>query len=207
MTDQLQQWFQIRTESDTVGLFIVRIFIAFFEETFFCKIFVKSKVILNLFLWFLFTANSQTNERLSTTESKSNAIASTSSSTQTLTTSNILNTINTTNLTKNQSKVSTKENSEANNDEQQQQNARASGDAGIVDDDDDLASVHLMLEPHLRPAPPDPNSDLSKEIFDEHKQLAKEYLKVCSKFGFLRENRDFFFFIKMCFSFLSFFWI
>lgn len=45
-------------------------------------------------------------------------------------------------------------------------------------DDDDLASVHLMLEPHLRPAPPDPKSDLSKQIFEEHKQLAKEYLKV-----------------------------
>lgn len=45
-------------------------------------------------------------------------------------------------------------------------------------DDDDLASVHLMLEPNLRPAQPDVNSELSQQIFEEHKQLAKEYFKV-----------------------------
>lgn len=123
-----------------------------------------------------FTANSQTNERLTATESKSNAIASTSNSTQTLTTSNILSTINTTNFTTHPTKPSTKETTEANTDEQKEAKASAEDDSA---DDDDLASVHLMLEPHLRPTPPDPNSDLSKEIFDEHKQLAKEYLKVC----------------------------
>lgn len=56
-------------------------------------------------------------------------------------------------------------------------------------DDDDLASVHLMLEPHLRPPPPDPKSDLSKEIFDEHKQLAKEYLKVSIFFSIENFNK------------------
>lgn len=45
--------------------------------------------------------------------------------------------------------------------------------------EDNLDSVHLMLEPHLRPEPLDPNSSFSKQIFDEHKELAKEYLKVC----------------------------
>lgn len=38
--------------------------------------------------------------------------------------------------------------------------------------------MHLMLEPHLRPVSPEPNDQTSKEIFEEHKRLAKEYLKV-----------------------------
>lgn len=42
----------------------------------------------------------------------------------------------------------------------------------------DLDSMHLMLEPNLRPATPDPNSRVSQQIFEEHKDLAKEYLKV-----------------------------
>lgn len=131
-------------------------------------------------MWYSFTANSQSNERLSTTESKSNAIASTSNSTQTLTTTS--NILNTTNHTKNTSSVPTKEESETGSDEQQQQQQQQKTTTDTDDDDDDLASVHLMLEPHLRPAPPDLNSDLSKQIFDEHKQLAKEYLKVCLAF-------------------------
>lgn len=39
-------------------------------------------------------------------------------------------------------------------------------------------SLHQMLEPHLRPVPPSPNSQYSKKIFEDHKQLAKRYLKV-----------------------------
>lgn len=42
----------------------------------------------------------------------------------------------------------------------------------------DLDSLYLMLEPHLRPATPDPNSRVSQKIFEEHNDLAKEYLKV-----------------------------
>lgn len=38
--------------------------------------------------------------------------------------------------------------------------------------------MHLMLEPHLRPVSPEPNDQTSKEIFEEHKRLAKEYFKV-----------------------------
>lgn len=38
--------------------------------------------------------------------------------------------------------------------------------------------MHLMLEPHLRPVSPEPNDQMSKEIFEEHKKLAKEYFKV-----------------------------
>lgn len=131
-------------------------------------------------LFFKIAANGQTNERLSATESISNAIASSSSNTRTLT-GNILNTINQTNL-----KNSTKIAAENYDGDKEQLTAEAGAAGGLPEtniDDDDLASVHLMLEPHLRPPPPDPKSDLSKEIFDEHKQLAKEYLKVS---GFFR---------------------
>lgn len=46
------------------------------------------------------------------------------------------------------------------------------------DEDESYDSMHLMLEEHLRPIPPKTNNRLSKEIFEEHKHLAKEYLKV-----------------------------
>lgn len=44
----------------------------------------------------------------------------------------------------------------------------------------DLESIHLLLEPHLRPTTPDPNNAASQKIFKEHNELAKEYLRVCS---------------------------
>jgi hypothetical protein len=42
----------------------------------------------------------------------------------------------------------------------------------------DLESLNLMLEPHLRPISPEPSVQLSQEIFNQHKELAQEYLKV-----------------------------
>lgn len=42
----------------------------------------------------------------------------------------------------------------------------------------DLETMHLMLEPNMRPVTPDPSSLISLEIFNEHKQLAQEFLKV-----------------------------
>lgn len=42
----------------------------------------------------------------------------------------------------------------------------------------DLDSMYLMLEPNLRPATPDPNSRVSQQIYDEHNEMAREYLKV-----------------------------
>lgn len=48
----------------------------------------------------------------------------------------------------------------------------------ISDDDENL--MYLMLEPHLRPVTPEPNNYVSRTIFEEHKKLAKEYLKVLS---------------------------
>lgn len=42
----------------------------------------------------------------------------------------------------------------------------------------DLDSMYLMLEPNLRPATPDPHSRVSQQIYDEHNEMAREYLKV-----------------------------
>lgn len=47
-----------------------------------------------------------------------------------------------------------------------------------TDTESSLDSMYLMLEPNLRPATPDPNSRVSLQIFEEHKDLAREYLKV-----------------------------
>lgn len=46
----------------------------------------------------------------------------------------------------------------------------------------DLETMHLMLEPNMRPVTPDPSSRISLEIFNEHKSLAQEFLKVNSYF-------------------------
>lgn len=44
--------------------------------------------------------------------------------------------------------------------------------------DPNLDSMHMMLDPHLRPISPDLNDEESKRVFEEHKKLAQEYLKV-----------------------------
>lgn len=44
--------------------------------------------------------------------------------------------------------------------------------------DVDLDSMCLLLDPHLRPATPDLNDPRSKALFEEHKQIAQEYLTV-----------------------------
>lgn len=46
--------------------------------------------------------------------------------------------------------------------------------------DVDLDSMCLLLDPHLRPATPDMTDVRSKALYDEHKQLAQEYLTVSS---------------------------
>lgn len=42
----------------------------------------------------------------------------------------------------------------------------------------DLDNMYLLLEPHLRPATPDLNDPKSRKLFEEHKQLAQDFLKV-----------------------------
>lgn len=49
---------------------------------------------------------------------------------------------------------------------------------GSSTNNDHLENVYRLLDAELRPLTPDNTCQLSKEIFEEHKQLAEEYLKV-----------------------------
>lgn len=42
----------------------------------------------------------------------------------------------------------------------------------------DLDSMYLLLDQHLRPATPDMDDPKSVALFEEHKQLAQDFLKV-----------------------------
>ncbi|KAL0821858.1 hypothetical protein ABMA28_005262 [Loxostege sticticalis] len=53
-----------------------------------------------------------------------------------------------------------------------------------------LDSMHLMLDPHLRPISPDLASDESKRIYEEHKQLAPEYLRVQTETAYLSKHKS-----------------
>lgn len=49
------------------------------------------------------------------------------------------------------------------------------------DDGVDYDTIRNFLEPDVRPSTPEPNNAASQDIFEEHKKLAKEYLKVSGK--------------------------
>lgn len=44
--------------------------------------------------------------------------------------------------------------------------------------DPNLENMYMLLDPHLRPATPDLQDSYSRALFEEHKKLAQEYLKV-----------------------------
>lgn len=50
--------------------------------------------------------------------------------------------------------------------------------------------MHLMLDPHLRPATPDANSAISQRIYNEHKQMAQEYLKVQTEIAYTSRHKE-----------------
>lgn len=50
--------------------------------------------------------------------------------------------------------------------------------------------MHLMLDPHLRPATPDANSVISQRIYNEHKQMAQEYLKVQTEIAYTSRHKE-----------------
>ncbi|CAK1555684.1 unnamed protein product [Leptosia nina] len=56
--------------------------------------------------------------------------------------------------------------------------------------DPDLDSMHMMLDPHLRPISPDLTNEESKRIFEEHKQLAQEYLKIQTELAYLSKHKS-----------------
>ncbi|KOB57431.1 putative Mitogen-activated protein kinase kinase kinase 7 [Operophtera brumata] len=51
------------------------------------------------------------------------------------------------------------------------------------------STLHMMLDPHLRPISPDLNDEESKRIFEEHKQLAQEYLKIQTELAYLSNHK------------------
>ncbi|XP_063626070.1 mitogen-activated protein kinase kinase kinase 7-like [Cydia splendana] len=63
------------------------------------------------------------------------------------------------------------------------------GGAAPPEPDPALDSMHMMLDPHLRPISPDLNNEESKRIFDEHKQLAQEYLKIQTELAYLSQHK------------------
>ncbi|CAH0588973.1 unnamed protein product [Chrysodeixis includens] len=63
------------------------------------------------------------------------------------------------------------------------------GAAPPAEPDPALDSMHMMLDPHLRPISPDLNNEESKRIFEEHKQLAQEYLKIQTEFAYLSNHK------------------
>ncbi|RZB39257.1 mitogen-activated protein kinase kinase kinase 7 [Asbolus verrucosus] len=56
--------------------------------------------------------------------------------------------------------------------------------------DPDLDKMYLLLEPHLRPATPDAENPQSVALFEEHKQLAQEYLKVQTELAYLSQKKN-----------------
>ncbi|XP_031355328.1 mitogen-activated protein kinase kinase kinase 7-like [Photinus pyralis] len=55
--------------------------------------------------------------------------------------------------------------------------------------DPNLDNMYLLLDPHLRPATPDLDDPSSVSLFEEHKQLAQEYLKVQTELAYLSQRK------------------
>nr|XP_023023008.1 mitogen-activated protein kinase kinase kinase 7-like [Leptinotarsa decemlineata] len=54
----------------------------------------------------------------------------------------------------------------------------------------DLDNMYVLLDPHLRPATPDYSEPKSVTLFEEHKQLAKEYWKVQTELVLLSQKKN-----------------
>ncbi|XP_014489241.1 PREDICTED: mitogen-activated protein kinase kinase kinase 7-like [Dinoponera quadriceps] len=55
---------------------------------------------------------------------------------------------------------------------------------------EDLGNVCRLLDADLRPLTPDYTCERSREIFEEHKQIAQEYLKVQTEIAFLSKYKN-----------------
>ncbi|XP_012540305.1 mitogen-activated protein kinase kinase kinase 7 [Monomorium pharaonis] len=55
---------------------------------------------------------------------------------------------------------------------------------------EDLGNVCRLLDADLRPLTPDDTCELSREIFEEHKQIAEEYLKVQTEIALLSQHKN-----------------
>ncbi|KMQ95212.1 mitogen-activated protein kinase kinase kinase 7 [Lasius niger] len=55
---------------------------------------------------------------------------------------------------------------------------------------EDLGNVCRLLDADLRPLTPDDTCKRSREIFEEHKQIAQEYLKVQTEIALLSQHKN-----------------
>lgn len=65
-----------------------------------------------------------------------------------------------------------------NNNTTQSINTSATIHSHPTTEDQDIDNMYMFLDPSLQPVRPDPNEPESRQIYEEHKQLADEYLKV-----------------------------
>jgi len=64
------------------------------------------------------------------------------------------------------------------------------GAVGSSTTSEDLGNVCRLLDADLRPLTPDNTCKLSREIFEEHKQIAEEYLKVQTEIALLSQHKN-----------------
>lgn len=53
-----------------------------------------------------------------------------------------------------------------------------------------MGNVCRLLDADLRPLTPDYTCERSREIFEEHKQIAQEYLKVQTEIALLSQHKN-----------------
>lgn len=69
-------------------------------------------------------------------------------------------------------------------------NSTQCGAAGSSTTSEDLGNVCRLLDADLRPLTPDDTCKRSREIFEEHKQIAQEYLKVQTEIALLSQHKN-----------------
>lgn len=65
-----------------------------------------------------------------------------------------------------------------NNNTTQSINTSATIHSHPTTEDQDIDNMYMFLDPSLQPVRPDRSQPESTQIYEEHKQLAEEYLKV-----------------------------
>jgi hypothetical protein len=78
--------------------------------------------------------------------------------------------------------------SESGGDDSDTPNVSAAGEGG-GGSSSDLDNMYLMLDPQLQPIEPDTSSAESVRVFEEHKQLAQEYLRVQTEIAYTSHYR------------------
>jgi mitogen-activated protein kinase kinase kinase 7 len=61
---------------------------------------------------------------------------------------------------------------------------------GVSGTHPELDNLYLMLDQQFHPIPPDTTCPQSVQIFEEHKQIAQEYLKVQTEMAYLSRHME-----------------